>query len=82
MEIQAYNKTYLPQISDTVGTMFEYAITSGIDPIIFWNTFINSSIAKEIEKGNIVYLNSSAHSSLKELYPNLKIKDFILKICA
>ena len=59
--------------------MFEYATTSGIDPIIFWNTFINSSIAKEIEKGNIIYLNYSAHSLLKEIDPNHKLKDYILK---
>ena len=78
MEIQTYNKLYLPNISETVGTMFEYATSSGLNPTIFWNTFINSNVAKEIEKGNVSYLSKSAYMLLNEIYPNNKFKDIII----
>lgn len=78
MEIQTYNKLYLPYVSNTIGTMYEYATSSGIDPVIFWNVFINSNIAKQIETGNVTYLNKSACMLLDEIYPNYKFKDLLV----
>jgi len=48
MAIQSYSKLYLPNLSENLGTMFEHAVNSGIDPIIFWYTFVNSNVAKQI----------------------------------
>lgn len=68
MAIQSYNEFYLPYVSENLGTMFEHAIDSGKNPIIFWNTFIVSNVAKQIEIGNPKYLTSSALDYLIELY--------------
>ncbi len=68
MAIQSYNEFYLPYVSENLGTMFEHAIDSGKNPIIFWNTFITSNVAKQIEIGNPKYLTSSALDYLIELY--------------
>lgn len=68
MAIKSYNEFYLPYVSENLGTMFEHAIDSGKNPIIFWNTFITSNVAKQIEIGNPKYLTSSALDYLIELY--------------
>lgn len=75
MAIQSYSKLYLPNLSENLGIMFEHAVNSGIDPIIFWNTFINSNVAKQIEKGNPKYLTCSTLDYLNEIYNG---KKFIL----
>lgn len=67
MKIKSYNKSYLANISDTIGCLFEYAASNGINPIIFWNKFINSNVAAQIEIGNISYLNKSAIELLQEI---------------
>ncbi len=72
MAIQSYSKLYLPNLSENLGIMFEHAVNSGIDPIIFWNTFINSNVAKQIEKGNPKYLTCSALDYLNEIYNGIK----------
>lgn len=66
--IQSYNNLYLPNLSENLGIMFEHAVNIGINPTIFWNTFINSNVAKQIEKGNPKYLSCSALDYLNEIY--------------
>lgn len=68
MAIQTYNEIYLPYVAENLGVMFEHAVDIGINPIIFWNTFINSNVAKQIEKGNPKYLTCSALDYLNEIY--------------
>ncbi len=68
MEIQSYSDLYLENVSENLGIMFEHAVNLGINPIIFWNTFINSNVAKQIEKGNPKYLTCSALDYLNEIY--------------
>ena len=65
MVIQSYNNLYLPNLSENLGVMFEHAVDIGINPTIFWNTFVNSNVAKQIEKGNPKYLTCSALDYLK-----------------
>ena len=50
MAIQSYNNLYLPNLSENLGVMFEHAVDIGINPTIFWNTFVNSNVAKQIEE--------------------------------
>lgn len=50
MAIQSYSNLYLPDLSENLGVMFEHAVDIGINPTIFWNTFVNSNVAKQIEK--------------------------------
>lgn len=73
MATKTFNKFYLDNVAENIGTMFEHATNIGINPIIFWCTFINSNVAKQLEKGNPKYLNYSALEFLNELYEN-KIK--------
>lgn len=68
MAIQSYNSSYLPYVAENLGVMFEHAVDIGIRPEIFWHTFINSSVAKQIERGNPKYLTCSALDYLNELY--------------
>lgn len=73
MAIQSYNNSYLPYVAENLGVMFEHSVDIGIDPTIFWNTFINSNVAKQIEKGNPKYLTCSALDYLNEIYKDKKI---------
>ena len=68
MAIQTYNDLYLHYVAENLGVMFEHAVDIGINPTIFWNTFINSNVAKQIEKGNPKYLTCSALDYLNEIY--------------
>lgn len=72
MAIQSYNEESLSYVAENLGTMFEYSIQMKINPEIFWNTFINSNVAKQIEIGNPKYLTCSALDYIKEIYPNKK----------
>ena len=72
MEIQSYNASYLSSVAENLGIMFEHSVDIGINPIIFWNTFINSNIAKQIERGNPKYLTCSALDYLNEIYQDKK----------
>lgn len=56
MTLRAYDGIYVDDVSVNIGTMFEYACIYGYDPVCFWNMFIDSNIAKEVEKGNPKYL--------------------------
>lgn len=73
MAIQSYNNSYLPYVAENLGVMFEHSVDIGIDPTIFWNTFINSNVAKQIEKGNPKYLTCSALDYLNEIYKDKKV---------
>lgn len=66
--IYSYNEIYLPSLADTLGIMFEHIVDNNEDPIIFWNTFVNSNVAKQIEIGNPKHLFCSALDYLDEIY--------------
>ena len=56
MGIKSYSKLYVENVAQNLGTMFQYAVNLGIEPIKYWEIFINSSVAKQIENGNPRYL--------------------------
>lgn len=74
--MKSYDKNYLEHASINLGTMFEYAVSYGYDPIIFWDTFCNSSVAKEIGKGNPIYL--VGHSAIDLLNYVISEPEFIM----
>jgi DNA-binding XRE family transcriptional regulator len=67
MAIKSYSDSYLPYVAETLGTLFEHAVDIGKNPIIFWYTFVNSNVAKQIEKGNPKYLSCSSLDYLAEI---------------
>ena len=56
MSIRSYNELYVESVADNLGTMLTYVSNCGIDIIWFWNRFVCSKVAKEIERGNPKYL--------------------------
>jgi DNA-binding Xre family transcriptional regulator len=56
MEIHPYSKTYLSDVSENLGAMLEYANQCGYEIETFWQCFINSTVALQIEKGNPKFL--------------------------
>ncbi len=46
--------------------MFEYAVSYGYSPNVFWNVFASSEVAKQIEKGNPRFL--VGYSAIDLLY--------------
>ena len=65
--IQAYKDYYVSYISETIATMYEDAISNGYDYKVFWCKFISSSVAREIERGNVKYLNYTNIDCLMEI---------------
>lgn len=80
MVIRSYNESYLPYVSENLGVMFEHAVDIGLNPVIFWNTFINSNVAKQIERGNPKYLSCSALDYLDEIYKDRRNIPYIQHI--
>lgn len=72
MAIKSYNKSYLPYVAENLGVMLEHITDIGAKPTVFWSKFINSSVAKQIEKGNPKYLTCSALDYLAEIYGESK----------
>lgn len=56
MAIKSYDVKYLDSVANNLGTMLQYAVDSGFEPVLFWNMFVSSLVAKEIEKGNPKFL--------------------------
>lgn len=56
MLIKPYDKTYLEDVADNLGSMLEYSVGCDYNPIIIWETFVSSKVAMEIERGNPKYL--------------------------
>ena len=56
MLVKSYSELYLDDVSRNIGTIFEYAIDYGYDPIVFWDIYICSEVVKEIENGNPRFL--------------------------
>lgn len=56
METKSYNEFYLSDVSENVGAMFEYAVSNGFSPKVFWQYFVNSIVAQQIENGNPKYI--------------------------
>ena len=79
MTLRAYDGIYVDDVSVNIGTMFEYACIYGYDPVCFWNMFIDSNIAKEIEKGNPKYLVGFSAIDLLNLVTkqNIEPKSFL-----
>lgn len=73
MAMKSYNESYLPYVAENLGAMFEYASDNKLEPINFWSKFVNSNIAKQIEKGNPKYLTCSAQDYIREIYNNGKV---------
>lgn len=63
MGIKSYHYLYSEDVANNIGTIYQYAVNCGFDPIIFWNKFINSYVCKEIEMGNPKYL--VGHSAIE-----------------
>ena len=56
MAIRFYDEKYLDSVATNIGTMFEYAVDCGYEPKAYWNMFVSSEVAKQIEKGNPRFL--------------------------
>ena len=56
MNIRLYDEIYLEDVENNIGYMLEYAVCCELDPVVVWGAFVNSKIAKEIERGNPKYL--------------------------
>lgn len=56
MVAQSYSKIYLDDVSRNLGTMMEYAKMCNIDVTKFWDMFVSSNVARQIERGNPKYL--------------------------
>ena len=54
--MRSYDKSYLPYVAENVGTMFEYVAANGFKPQAFWEMFVLSDVAKDIEIGNARFL--------------------------
>lgn len=76
MAIESYNKIYLDDVSENIGTMFQYAVYYGYDPIMFWNMFCSSTLSYEIEHGNPKYM--VGHSAIDLLNFVVDNNDFIM----
>ena len=57
MNIRPYDEIYLEDVENNIGYMLEYAVCCELDPVAIWSIFVNSKIAKEIERGNPKYLS-------------------------
>ena len=67
MAIKLFSEKYLSYVAENLGTMLEHAVNNGLNYVVFWNAFVNSNVAKQIEKGNPKYLSCSAIDYLKEI---------------
>lgn len=56
MLIKPYDKTYLEDVADNLGSMLEYSVGCEYNPIVVWEMFVSSKVAIEIERGNPKYL--------------------------
>lgn len=70
MAIRAYEESYADIVADNIGTMFQYAADSGLDPIMYWNMFSSSDVARQIEKGNPRYLAGYSAAELLNIVIN------------
>ncbi len=70
MAIQSYDRSYLPYVAENLGTMLERIDSNGMDPSAFWRMFVDSALAKRIEKGHPKYLTCSSLDYLGELVPD------------
>lgn len=52
----SYDDSYAEDVASNIGTMLEYASKCKIGPLDFWQLFISSYLAAQIEKGNPHYL--------------------------
>lgn len=67
MAIRSYDDEYTDSVATNIGTMFEYAVFYGYEPKVFWDTFVSSEVAKQIEKGNPRFLVGYSAIDLLEM---------------
>ena len=67
MAIRSYDDGYTDSVATNIGTMFEYAVFYGYEPKVFWDTFVSSEVAKQIEKGNPRFLVGYSAIDLLEM---------------
>lgn len=70
MAIKSYDIKYLDSVTTNIGTMFEYAVACGYEPKTYWNMFVSSNVAKQIEKGNPRFLVGYSAIDLLEYVVN------------
>lgn len=78
--MKSYDDKYLDSVANNLGTMFEYAVSCGYAPAVFWNTFVNSEVAKQIEKGNPRFLAGYSAIDLLDLVVNGNVANDYLQI--
>lgn len=71
MAIKSYDAEYSIGVAVNIGTMFQYAVNCGYEPKVFWDMFVSSDVAKQIEKGNPKFL--AGYSAIDLL--NFVVKD-------
>ncbi len=74
MAIRAYDESYAGTVADNIGTMFEYAAGSGLDPVLYWGMFSASDVARQIERGNPRYLVGYSAAELLNLVINASME--------
>ena len=82
MGIQSYSNFYLPYVKENIGSMLERVAKTGLDPIEFWEEFVNSNVSRQIEKGNPKYLTCSSFDYIEEVlgYSPSKLKKVEISI--
>lgn len=80
MGIRSYDIMYLDNVSANIGMMFEYAVSCGIAPKTYWNMFITSEVAKQIERGHPRFLAGySAIELFRQVVNDYPVNEDILK---
>lgn len=77
MAIKSYDLSYVENVAVNIGTMFEYATLCGYEPRDFWNMFVSSEVAEQIEKGNPRYLAGFSAIELLNQVLELDGKDLL-----
>lgn len=80
MAIKSYDDMYTEIVATNIGTMVEYANQLGYELEEYWDMFVDSNVAKQIEKGNPRFLAGFSAIDLLCMVVNkdeeLKIKPF------
>lgn len=76
--IKSYSDMYLEDTCSNLGSMMEYAVRIGFDPVNFWKSFTASELAEQIEKGNPRYLSGFSgydYTNMVINMPSIKHRD-------
>ena len=65
---RAYNPLYLEDVMNNLGTMFDCAVHAAhCDLSLFYEMFLSSGVASQIEAGNLRYLSGLSGMELMQL---------------